>query len=295
VIVGNDNGFQFGYETGEVYLSFGKAVYRFPGKPLEIVTKPKGRPLEVVGEINFGKLPKNPSQNFLLKRTAYCHVNADGSETVVYLRINELSDHVDVTHPENTRADHAPGLYYRDVDGDGYGDASDPVENTCRLPGYVDVAGDCDPFNSLINPGQVEIQNDSVDNDCDASTPDVFALCPCEATWDDVAGVAIDNNVLYQRYDTAGTYCESRHYQQEINGGDGWFFNMNVARLSNGSNRCISIASKFDGGSEIPLTQLEFSRVGLTPAETASCKQLLTRYADFFDSSAAPHPGCAGP
>ncbi|NMO18014.1 hypothetical protein HPC49_14790 [Pyxidicoccus fallax] len=57
--------------------------------------------------------------------------------------------------------------WYRDADGDGYGDTSQTVQN-CRQPsGYVANAGDCHDGNAAIRPGETEVC-DSVDNDCDA-------------------------------------------------------------------------------------------------------------------------------
>ncbi|MFP2934796.1 putative metal-binding motif-containing protein, partial [Pyxidicoccus sp. 3LG] len=57
--------------------------------------------------------------------------------------------------------------WYRDADGDGYGDTSQSVQD-CRQPsGYVANASDCNDTNGAIKPGAAEVC-DSVDNDCDA-------------------------------------------------------------------------------------------------------------------------------
>ncbi|AKF86695.1 hypothetical protein MFUL124B02_31355 [Myxococcus fulvus 124B02] len=56
--------------------------------------------------------------------------------------------------------------WYRDADGDGFGDASQPVQG-CRQPsGYVANASDCNDANGAVRPGATEVC-DSVDNDCD--------------------------------------------------------------------------------------------------------------------------------
>ncbi len=58
--------------------------------------------------------------------------------------------------------------WFRDTDGDGYGDGSQSVQN-CRQPaGYVPGAGDCNDANAAIRPGAAELC-DAVDNDCDAA------------------------------------------------------------------------------------------------------------------------------
>ncbi|HBK35192.1 MAG: Regulator of chromosome condensation [Candidatus Uhrbacteria bacterium GW2011_GWE2_40_58] len=57
--------------------------------------------------------------------------------------------------------------YYRDEDEDGYGDVSTSV-NDCQPPsGYVRDATDCDDADPDINPGEEEICNDWIDNNCD--------------------------------------------------------------------------------------------------------------------------------
>ena len=63
-------------------------------------------------------------------------------------------------------------ICYTDEDGDGYrtlltvqstdADCDDPTEASVDMP-----AGDCNDSSSAINPGQTEIADDGVDNDCD--------------------------------------------------------------------------------------------------------------------------------
>ncbi len=56
--------------------------------------------------------------------------------------------------------------WYRDVDGDGYGDLSN-AEITCNAPaGYVADSEDCDDLAFAVNPSADE-QCDGIDNDCD--------------------------------------------------------------------------------------------------------------------------------
>lgn len=60
--------------------------------------------------------------------------------------------------------------WYPDEDGDGWGDANGaeaPVV-ACEPPeGWVDVPDDCDDAEPLRNPGQDELCDDGLDNDCD--------------------------------------------------------------------------------------------------------------------------------
>jgi len=54
-------------------------------------------------------------------------------------------------------------LYYRDNDGDGYGDPA--VSSTVSQPGYVANSGDCDDSDFSVNPGATELCN-GVDDNC---------------------------------------------------------------------------------------------------------------------------------
>lgn len=63
--------------------------------------------------------------------------------------------------------------YYRDSDGDGYGDPS-ISEIMCSglgATGWIDIAGDCDDSDPDIHPGALEAcPYDELDNDCDGLT-----------------------------------------------------------------------------------------------------------------------------
>ena len=61
--------------------------------------------------------------------------------------------------------------FYRDADGDGYGDPDDSVTSTDpEAPdGYVDNSSDCDDSNAAINPAAEEVC-DEVDNNCNGET-----------------------------------------------------------------------------------------------------------------------------
>ncbi len=62
--------------------------------------------------------------------------------------------------------------WYRDTDGDGYGEESDVIES-CEAPaGYVEQDGDCDETTALRNPGNYERCYDGIDNDCEELTAD---------------------------------------------------------------------------------------------------------------------------
>ncbi len=56
--------------------------------------------------------------------------------------------------------------YYQDLDGDGYGDDNNTVEDCTQPAGFVPVGGDCNDSNGSVNPGASDICNGN-DDDCD--------------------------------------------------------------------------------------------------------------------------------
>jgi hypothetical protein len=69
-------------------------------------------------------------------------------------------------------------IFYRDADGDTYGDSSMTM-TACTAPmGYVARAADCDDACAECNPMSVEIC-DGLDNDCFAGPDDGIAGCDC--------------------------------------------------------------------------------------------------------------------
>ncbi|MCC7552589.1 right-handed parallel beta-helix repeat-containing protein, partial [Candidatus Micrarchaeota archaeon] len=66
--------------------------------------------------------------------------------------------------------------YYRDADGDGYGDPLVTITSACPSSGYVGIAGDCNDGDPLIYPGAEEIC-DNKDNNCDGTTDNIIDDC----------------------------------------------------------------------------------------------------------------------
>jgi hypothetical protein len=78
---------------------------------------------------------------------------------------------------DDTDASAYPGslIFYRDVDGDGYGLASSTVTDCAAPSGYVDVSGDCLDSNANVHPGADEHCN-TLDDDCNGTIDDSYAV-----------------------------------------------------------------------------------------------------------------------
>ncbi len=68
----------------------------------------------------------------------------------------EYAEYVDVQFP----------IWYRDADGDGYGNPNNSRKSATKPSGYVSNSSDCDDTDSSIHPGATEVY-DGKDNDCD--------------------------------------------------------------------------------------------------------------------------------
>ena len=66
------------------------------------------------------------------------------------------------------------GVFYADLDGDGYGDASNTVTACAQPSGYVLNQSDCDDEDATVYPAGEEVC-DGVDNDCDGAVDEQTA------------------------------------------------------------------------------------------------------------------------
>jgi hypothetical protein len=96
--------------------------------------------------------------------------------------------------PSNTDASNAviitkrtgccvPTVFYRDSDGDGYGNANNSIE-VCPAPaGYVSNKQDCNDDNAAINPAAVEICGNGIDDNCNGAVDEQGCSCKNASTF----------------------------------------------------------------------------------------------------------------
>lgn len=70
--------------------------------------------------------------------------------------------------------------WYRDIDGDNYGNPGLSVQQPTKPAYYVDNKDDCNDSDKTMNPGQSEACGDKKDNDCNGQADEA---CPINTTW----------------------------------------------------------------------------------------------------------------
>ena len=74
--------------------------------------------------------------------------------------------------------------WFRDADGDGYGNAGDTVRACTAPEGYLNAAGDCDDNDAEVSPDGIEVCDEANrDEDCDGASDDNDEDATGQTTW----------------------------------------------------------------------------------------------------------------
>ena len=139
--------------------------------------------------------------------------DCDDGDPAVYPGAVELCDGVDQDCDGVIDNDaEAAFTWYADVDGDGYGDVFDSVEDCAPPKGYVADWTDCDDTEPMVFPGALE-QCNGVDDDCDGFVDEVTVFVDWYPDVDgdghgDVDGKPINDCAAPKGYVEGGTDCD---------------------------------------------------------------------------------------
>ncbi|MCB9764545.1 MAG: pre-peptidase C-terminal domain-containing protein [Alphaproteobacteria bacterium] len=138
-----------------------------------------------------------------------CEVEVDGELTEIEVTL-EVRDPQDAAGAARVTLPVCGHIWYRDRDGDGFGDPEDTRAECAPPAGYIEAGGDCDDASEDVNPDADELCDDAVDNDCDGETDERCLGTNCFDD-PDIIGDLTYYTTLGSLRDTDGTQGDGRY------------------------------------------------------------------------------------
>ncbi|AKQ67601.1 BNR repeat domain protein [Myxococcus hansupus] len=148
-------------QLGTGSLTPASSVHAQPGLPLR-------RYFPDADDDGFGD-SSQPMYSCLTEVPAgYSEIEGDCDDTQgdVHPDAEEVCDGIDNNCNGDVDENGCGSFWYRDADGDGYGDPSNAIRSPTQPTGYVADATDCNDQSPNVHPGHAELC-DNVDNNCD--------------------------------------------------------------------------------------------------------------------------------
>ncbi len=100
--------------------------------------------------------------------------DCDDSDPAKWSGATDICDGIDNDCDGTIDEDCSSKTYYKDADGDGYGNPSISASGPPAPTGFVDNDQDCDDGNAAVHPGATEVCN-GIDDNCDGNIDDLTA------------------------------------------------------------------------------------------------------------------------
>jgi hypothetical protein len=131
--------------------------------------------------------------------------DCDDTDNSVYPGATEACDGKD-NDCDGQTDEGAQNTFYRDADGDGYGNSALTTQACSAPAGFVGNNTDCDDGNANINPGRTEICGNGIDDNCNGQTDEGCVTAPAptvsinDVTVNEAQGIAALTITLSNTY-----------------------------------------------------------------------------------------------